>query len=159
MQTRVVVFDRINDHDRANEWCLSFQRVRYVYENGDTEEGYRFIWIKPNGNLQAARGQARIPRLSDAVRLIQQGMERGWPNGSLTPPSTAPLVPISEEKGHQLLTKFTYRHTSGLWLLVNDPAWIKSRIHPPTMNDRRYPGMFGIQHPPLKMTKNKFPQV
>jgi hypothetical protein len=97
MQTRIVVFDQVNEHDRLNEWCLSFQRVRYIYENGDAEDGFRFIWIRPNGNLQAARGQARIPRLSDAVRLIQQGVERGWPNDPLASNSATVQTPILEQ--------------------------------------------------------------
>jgi hypothetical protein len=80
MQARVVIFEQINEHDRPNEWCLSFQRVRYVYANGETEDGFRFIWIRPNGKLQAARGQARIPRISDALGLIQRAIERGWGN-------------------------------------------------------------------------------
>ena len=83
MQTRVVVVDQINDHDRPNEWCLSFQRVRYVYENGDREEGFRFIWIRDDGTLQAARGQARIPRLSVALNLIERAQQRGWPDDPL----------------------------------------------------------------------------
>ena len=78
MQTRVLVYDQIKQHDRPDEWCLIFQRVRYVYENGEAEEGFRFIWMRPNGTLQAARGQARIPSLSTALWFIQQAEARGW---------------------------------------------------------------------------------
>jgi hypothetical protein len=57
---------------------LCLQWVRYVYEGGELEEGYRFIWRRQNGNLQAARGQARIPSLEDAKDLIKRAEDAGW---------------------------------------------------------------------------------
>jgi hypothetical protein len=49
-----------------------------VYDDGSSQTGYRFIWRKPDGNLQAARGQARIPCAADMFRLIQMATEAGW---------------------------------------------------------------------------------
>lgn len=57
---------------------LCLQWVRYNYENGEVEEGYRFIWRYPNGNLQPARGQARIPSLALARELMDKAVAAGW---------------------------------------------------------------------------------
>jgi hypothetical protein len=78
MQTRVKVFDEIRDHSRAGEWCLAFQRVRYLYDTGESQDGFRFIWRRENDTQQAARGQARIPDLESALRLIHRAVERNW---------------------------------------------------------------------------------
>lgn len=74
---RVQVLNEV-DPAPAGSWRLCFQRVRYVYEDGDMHEGYRFIWRRPNGSLQAARGQARIPSLQVARQLMQQAEKQGW---------------------------------------------------------------------------------
>jgi hypothetical protein len=47
-------------------------------EDGETQDGYRFIWRRPDGSLQAARGQARIPSIGDAEKLIQMARSGGW---------------------------------------------------------------------------------
>jgi len=57
---------------------LCLQWGRYIYEDGNLETGYRFIWRKPSGSLQAARGQARIPSLDLARILMGIAKERGW---------------------------------------------------------------------------------
>lgn len=60
-------------------WRLCFQRVTYHYHDGDPDQdGYRFIWRRPNGNLQAARGQARIPSASKLKQLIRAASTQGW---------------------------------------------------------------------------------
>lgn len=61
-------------------WRLCLQWGRYIYDDGGMEEGYRFIWRKPGGNLQAARGQARIPSKAVADRLWAQAEAAGWAN-------------------------------------------------------------------------------
>ena len=38
------------------EWKLCLQWCRYFHDGGDLEEGYRFMWRRPDGSLQAARG-------------------------------------------------------------------------------------------------------
>jgi hypothetical protein len=42
------------------------------------EEGYRYIWRRPDGSLQAARGQARIPSIKVARQLMKEAEEAGW---------------------------------------------------------------------------------
>lgn len=86
-QTRVKVLyevpsDRSTD---TNTWTLCFQYVRYEFADGSEQEGYRFIWRKPDGNLQGARGQARIPSVAKALELISLAMAEGWgdKNGDL----------------------------------------------------------------------------
>lgn len=76
---RVLVLNEVSlDQSRGEAWKLCLQRARYVYDNGDIEEGYRFIWRRPNGNLQGARGQARIPSLKIARILMAKAEEAGW---------------------------------------------------------------------------------
>lgn len=65
-------------HGAPGDWRLCFQRCRYIYGNGDMEEGYRFIWRRPDGSLQAARGQARIPSMKIAYELMKAAEEAGW---------------------------------------------------------------------------------
>jgi hypothetical protein len=62
----------------AGDWRLCFQWCRYIFANGDMEEGYRFIWRRPDSSLQAARGQARIPSIEVARGLMQRAEEEGW---------------------------------------------------------------------------------
>ena len=54
------------------QWCL------YDYENGKTDKGFRFIWRTPEGKLQAARGQARIPDIEAIHFLTEQAKKEGW---------------------------------------------------------------------------------
>jgi hypothetical protein len=64
--------------ERPGGWKLCFQRVRYIYDDGTIQEGYRFIWRRPDNSLQAARGQARIPSLKVASSLIAEAEKAGW---------------------------------------------------------------------------------
>ena len=81
MATRVVVFNEaIHPDYPPGGWQLCFQWVRYMKENGDTQDGYRFIWRRPAGDLQAARGQARIPSLAQAGTLFEMARAAGWGN-------------------------------------------------------------------------------
>jgi hypothetical protein len=74
-----VIQDEIQQPGHAqHDWRLAFQKVRYVFENGETKDGYRFIWYRPDGTLQAARGQARIESIEQAGWFIQKARERGW---------------------------------------------------------------------------------
>ncbi|HHW31422.1 MAG TPA: hypothetical protein GXX20_07095 [Clostridiaceae bacterium] len=78
-QTRVVV---LNETKKGNpgEWTLCFQYCRYEYEDGTEENGYRFIWQRPDGTLQAARGQSRIPSIADILLLVSEAIKGGWGN-------------------------------------------------------------------------------
>jgi hypothetical protein len=60
------------------EWDLCFQWCRYNFDDDSHENGYRFIWRRPNGNLQAARGQARIPSIRDIQQLVNIAKREGW---------------------------------------------------------------------------------
>ena len=61
-------------------WTLCFQWCRYVYDGEDRgdQHGYRFIWRRPDGTLQAARGQARLPSIQDALELMEAARNAGW---------------------------------------------------------------------------------
>jgi 3-hydroxyisobutyrate dehydrogenase-like beta-hydroxyacid dehydrogenase len=62
----------------GTEWVLCLQWARYLYDDGHMEHGYRFIWRREDGSLQAARGQARIPSLRQAQELIKKAKAAGW---------------------------------------------------------------------------------
>jgi hypothetical protein len=64
-------------NDPPGDWQLWFQWCRFELEDGN-QFGYRFIWRRPTGELQAARGQARIPSIKDAQLLIEKAMSEGW---------------------------------------------------------------------------------
>ena len=49
-----------------------------IYDDGSSENGYRFIWRRPDGSLQPARGQARIPSLNKATVLMDMAKSEGW---------------------------------------------------------------------------------
>lgn len=44
----------------------------------NTVNGYRFIWRRPDGSLQPARGQARIPSIAVIDELIRNARNEGW---------------------------------------------------------------------------------
>ncbi|EGU4055051.1 hypothetical protein HX307_004990 [Salmonella enterica] len=82
-QTRVYVINEATDPattDRDTHHTLWLQWCRYVYDDGESEMGYRFIWKKPNGNLLPSRGQARLPSISCIQRLINEANNQGWGN-------------------------------------------------------------------------------
>lgn len=59
-------------------WTLHFQKVIYHYNDREPEEGFRFIWRRPDGSLQAARGQARIPGRKELNDLLEQAESEGF---------------------------------------------------------------------------------
>ncbi|MCS6109038.1 hypothetical protein DWV12_17195 [Clostridium botulinum] len=61
-----------------SDWKLTFQKVVYMYSDGNSEDGFRFIWRRPDGHLQAARGQARIPQRQDLEKLTKKAEDAGW---------------------------------------------------------------------------------
>jgi hypothetical protein len=74
---RVAVLNEVT-LDQPKDWQLCFQRCRYMYDDGSIQDGFRFIWRRPDGSLQAARGQARIPSLKDARLLMAEAEKAGW---------------------------------------------------------------------------------
>lgn len=77
-QARVIVLNS-TEKDMGDGWTLCFQYCRYQLKDKE-QEGYRFIWKTPEGRLQPARGQARIPSIADALKLISEAMRLGWGN-------------------------------------------------------------------------------
>jgi hypothetical protein len=77
---RVQVINEVPRREqKPKEWVLHLQWCRYLYDDGNMEHGYRFIWRRPgSGALQPARGQARIQSLKDAEKLIEMARKRGW---------------------------------------------------------------------------------
>ncbi len=61
-----------------DSWRLCFQYGTYLYDDATTQTGYRFIWRRPDGSLQAARGQARIPSGDDLLELLSLATKEGW---------------------------------------------------------------------------------
>ena len=80
MANRVQVIKEASKGFEGGDWRLCFQWCLYVYDNGTSEHGYRFIWRKENGNLQGARGQARIPSVRDIDDLVAKARVEGWAN-------------------------------------------------------------------------------
>lgn len=79
-QARVIVLNEVRK-EGPDKWSLCLQWCRYEYGeygNGEEKSGYRFIWRRPNGNLQGARGQARIPSIADMMELISEAIRNGW---------------------------------------------------------------------------------
>lgn len=75
-QTRVVVADSV-EKEMGNGWKICFQWCLYKFPDHE-KHGYRFIWKRPNGNLQAARGQARLPDMDIIMELIETAKKQGW---------------------------------------------------------------------------------
>ncbi len=61
-----------------DKWNLCFQWGQYLYDDRPPEYGFRFIWRRDNGTLQAARGQARIPSIELLESLVQKAKDEGW---------------------------------------------------------------------------------
>jgi hypothetical protein len=61
-----------------NEWTLCFQEVTYHFDETKDERGFRLIWQRPDGSLQAARGQARIPDARALFDLLRAAQREGW---------------------------------------------------------------------------------
>lgn len=70
--------NEVTNYDDPKDWRLYFQWGIYHYDNGCSENGYRFIWRRPDGTLQAARGQARIPSKQDLFELLALASKEGW---------------------------------------------------------------------------------
>ena len=52
----VKIHRQVSENTNSGEWTLCFQKVTYHYDDGSTQDGFRFIWRRPDGSLQAARG-------------------------------------------------------------------------------------------------------
>ena len=94
-QARVVILNEAKKGS-PGEWTLCFQWCRYEYGDGTEDMGYRFIWRRPDsGNLQGARGQARIPSIADIMELTAIAIRGGW--GHHVVSGTGREIDIGEE--------------------------------------------------------------
>lgn len=75
---RVEVHKEVPKKLKSREWNLCFQKVTYHYDDNTTQEGCRFIWRRPDGTLQSARGQARIETYEQMMGLIEQAKQAGF---------------------------------------------------------------------------------
>ena len=79
LKTWVEIHNEVSTAGNTKGWVLYFQKCTYHYDDKIySEEGYRFIWRRPNGSLQAARGQARIPDAETLNRLLAAAGQAGW---------------------------------------------------------------------------------
>ena len=74
----VNIYRQVPENAKSGEWTLCFQKVSYHYDDGSTQDGFRFIWRRPDGSLQAARCQARIESYEQMIVLINQAKEDGF---------------------------------------------------------------------------------
>ena len=77
VQVRVQVINEVFKKG-DDGWSLCLQWCSYIYDDGRMKQGFRFIWRRPNGHLQPARGQARIWSLDIAQELIDKARKEGW---------------------------------------------------------------------------------
>ena len=80
MVTAKVEVKHSAEQEMDSGWKLCFQHCIYYYDNGTKQEGYRFIWKRGDGTLQAARGQARLPSIAIILKLTSMAMAGGWGN-------------------------------------------------------------------------------
>lgn len=78
MRVQIIKEVQTADPKETEDWELCFQWCLYVYDNGSSDKGYRFIWRRPDGSLQPARGQARIPSIKLASDLMDKAKVEGW---------------------------------------------------------------------------------
>lgn len=78
MNCNVEILSEVPHKLVEDDWNLCFQKVVYHYDDDEPQDGYRFIWRRPDGSLQAARGQARIESLEQMEDLIAQAKEEGF---------------------------------------------------------------------------------
>ena len=71
----VKIHRQVPENDTFGKWTLCFQKVTYHYDDGSTQDGFRFIWRRPDSSLQAARGQARIESYEQMLELIDLAEE------------------------------------------------------------------------------------
>ena len=78
MNTRVKIINEVPNIIYDDKRHLYFQKCNWIYENGEIETGYRFIWRDRKGKLLSHRGQARIPNKANIDRLINLAIQAGW---------------------------------------------------------------------------------
>ena len=74
----VEILNEVCETTPTNSWRLCFQFCRFKFDDGSYQDGYRFIWRRPDNSLQAARGQARIPSIARLLCLVALAIQNGW---------------------------------------------------------------------------------
>lgn len=74
----VKIHKEVPHGEYIGNWTLCFQKVTYHYDDGSAQDGFRFIWRRPDGSLQAARGQARIDSYDQMMLLIEMAKSEGF---------------------------------------------------------------------------------
>lgn len=78
-RVRVQIINETTLHDDSCQYRLWFQWCLYVYDDGTSQHGYRFMWRK-DGKLMTTRGQARINSTDDIIALVSAAKTAGWGN-------------------------------------------------------------------------------
>ena len=78
MRVQVIKEVKTGDPLETGQWELCYQWCLWVYDDGGSQNGFRFIWRRDDGSLQPARGQARIPSADLALELIKKAKDEGW---------------------------------------------------------------------------------
>jgi hypothetical protein len=92
MACKVKVLGQLEaDWVQKDGWRLFLQWCDYQHTDKPHEKGFRFIYKTPQGKLQTARGQARLPSLADAEALIAKMKATVW--GQLTDGLEAERLP------------------------------------------------------------------
>ena len=75
--TNVEIHREIQAPPEPNGWVLCFHEATWHFPH-HTEHGYRFMWRYPWGDLQPARGQARLPSLARIQWFLDEARRQGW---------------------------------------------------------------------------------
>lgn len=78
MKSKIKIIEEVPKKLKIKDWNLCFQWCQYLYDNGENEYGYRFIWRDENNKLKPQRGQARIPSLTEMQNLLDEAKSDGW---------------------------------------------------------------------------------
>lgn len=73
-----VTYDQEVQEPVSGGWTFCFQRCVFRLEDGSAEDGYRFIWRRPDGTLQDGREQVRIPSAELLYLLTDRARIEGW---------------------------------------------------------------------------------
>jgi hypothetical protein len=93
--------EAVHPEHKPGDWRLCLHFCTYHLDEGD-EDGYRFIWRRPDGSLAAQRGQARIPSKVDADILWSIAEAKGWGELSADDATTTPS--FESPIGHKIVT-------------------------------------------------------
>jgi len=79
--TQIIKETQVENNDFVNKnWKLCLQLVRFIYNDGYKEEGYRFVWINTDYDSQKYRDHKNmlIPSIKMIENLISQAKNEEW---------------------------------------------------------------------------------